>query len=174
MACRQSGVQFFAGQKIRAIESGKSRFEQNNIFDCGLFSIFDFHCFYFLIFGAVAQLGERLHGMQEVRGSNPLSSNFLQRKKLEQSKIENRDLSKTHFRLRSNFDSRFSMFLVLRGSKTPNKSTSFELCRPPAVWRTGSYTPTSKSIFSPATHNDTSIHPTSPQARKLPEAKGRA
>jgi hypothetical protein len=25
-------------------------------------------------FGAVAQLGERLHGMQEVRGSNPLSS----------------------------------------------------------------------------------------------------
>ena len=26
------------------------------------------------IFGAVAQLGERLHGMQEARGSTPLSS----------------------------------------------------------------------------------------------------
>jgi hypothetical protein len=28
------------------------------------------------ILGAVAQLGERLHGMQEVEGSNPFSSIF--------------------------------------------------------------------------------------------------
>jgi len=28
----------------------------------------------FPVFGAVAQLAERLHGMQEVRGSIPLSS----------------------------------------------------------------------------------------------------
>ena len=27
--------------------------------------------------GGLAQLGERLHGMQEVRGSSPLSSTFL-------------------------------------------------------------------------------------------------
>ena len=27
-----------------------------------------------MIYGAVAQLGARLHGMQKVRGSNPLSS----------------------------------------------------------------------------------------------------
>jgi hypothetical protein len=32
------------------------------------------------VFGALAQLVERLHGMQEVRGSNPLSStNFARR-----------------------------------------------------------------------------------------------
>ncbi len=28
------------------------------------------------MYGAVAQLGERLNGIQEVRGSNPLSSTF--------------------------------------------------------------------------------------------------
>jgi hypothetical protein len=30
-------------------------------------------------FGGLAQLGERLHGMQEVRGSNPLSSTLILR-----------------------------------------------------------------------------------------------
>jgi hypothetical protein len=29
-----------------------------------------------LVFGAIAQMGERLHGMQEVVGSNPIGSIF--------------------------------------------------------------------------------------------------
>jgi hypothetical protein len=30
-----------------------------------------------LLFGAIAQLVERFHGMEEARGSNPLSSTYL-------------------------------------------------------------------------------------------------
>ena len=34
-------------------------------------------CYNKICCGAIAQLGERLHGMQEVVGSNPISSIFL-------------------------------------------------------------------------------------------------
>jgi hypothetical protein len=36
-----------------------------------------FICANIVLFGAIAQMGERLHGMQEVVGSNPIGSIFL-------------------------------------------------------------------------------------------------
>ena len=40
--------------------------------------------------GAIAQLGERLHGMQEVRGSSPLGST---KKKMKQARFEKVELN---------------------------------------------------------------------------------
>ena len=46
--------------------------------------------FIFYINGAIAQLGERLHGMQEVRGSIPLGST---KKKMKQARFEKVELN---------------------------------------------------------------------------------
>ena len=47
------------------------------VLGCGIVAPFEFP-------GGVAQLGERLHGMQEVTGSNPVSSIRLKMKEKEQ------------------------------------------------------------------------------------------
>ena len=60
----------FTKSHLRAVQSSRRRIARPFCF----FLLAVIPCGSIVDFGALAQLGERLHGMQEVEGSNPLGS----------------------------------------------------------------------------------------------------
>ena len=74
--------------------------------------------------GVIAQLGERLHGMQEVRGSIPRSSTTICNK--EQQAARTRCLMKKEFGVIAQLGERLHGMQEVRGS-IPRSSTKFRM-----------------------------------------------